>query len=117
MEIPIDTTILCLHIVTFLARLSLIIENRITVYSKDRYPIDIERGATVLDFAFILNSEIGAHYKSAEVNGAYVDIDYVLQPNDTILIHKNDTPTARIEWFRVLETKTAINRLISLFSN
>ena len=91
-------------------------EKSITVYSKDGHPIDIERGATVLDFAFILNSEIGAHYKSAEVNGTYVDIDYVLQPNDTILIHKNDTPTARIEWFRVLETKTAINRLIVTLS-
>lgn len=63
--------------------------------------------------AFIQNSEIGAHYKSAEVNGEYVDIDYVLQPNDTILIHKNDTLTARIEWFRILETKTAVNRLIT----
>ena len=91
-------------------------EKRITVYSKDGHPIDIERGATVLDFAFILNSEIGAHYQSAEVNGKPVDIDYVLQPNDTILIHKNDTSTARIEWFRILETKTAINRLINNFS-
>lgn len=92
------------------------IEKRITVYSKDGYPIDIERGATVLDFAFILNSEIGAHYQSADVNGNPVDIDYVLQPNDTILIHKYDTPSARIEWFRILETKTAINRLITILS-
>ena len=92
------------------------IEKRITVYSKDGYPIDIERGATVLDFAFILNSEIGARYQSADVNGKPADIDYVLQPNDTILIHKNDTPTARLEWFRILETKTAINRLITILS-
>lgn len=54
-------------------------EKRITAYSKDGHPIDIERGSTVLDFAFILNSEIGTHYKSAEVNSKSVDIDYVLQ--------------------------------------
>ena len=89
-------------------------DKRITVHSKDGHPIEIEKGATVLDFAFLLNSEIGAHFESAEVNSNIVEIDYILQPEDTILIHKSEEKTARIEWFKILETKAARNRLITI---
>lgn len=71
-------------------------DKRITVHSKDGHPIEIEKGVTVLDFAFQINSEIGAHYKGTEVNNKIVNINYVLQPGDASLIHKADETTAQI---------------------
>ncbi len=88
-------------------------DKNIRVITRDGDPMDIEKGATVLDFAFILNSKVGSHYERAEVNGKGVEMDYVLQQGDRVVIFKNDTMTARISWFELLETKTAIRRLVS----
>ena len=41
-------------------------------------------------------------------------MDYVLQPGDHIVVFKSETVTARVSWFAILETKTAINRLIPI---
>ena len=71
----------------------------------------------MLDFAFILNTNIGAYYVGAEVNGNTVDMDYVLQQGDQVTILKGDEPTARVSWFRILKTSTATNRLIAFLEN
>lgn len=89
-------------------------DKRVKILTRDGDPVEIEKGATVLDFAFILNSEIGSHYKGASVNGNPVEMDYVLQPGDHIVVFKSETVTARVSWFAILETKTAINRLIPI---
>lgn len=89
-------------------------DKRVRILTRNGDPFDIEKDATVLDFAFILNTNIGAHYIGAEVNGKSVEMDYVLQPNDQVNILKGDEPTARISWFGILKTTTATNRLIKL---
>ena len=87
-------------------------DKKVKIFTRDGNPMEIEKGATALDFAFFINSEVGSHYNGAEVNGKPVEMDYVLQPGDHIVILKSENVTARVAWFAILETKTAINRLI-----
>ncbi len=92
-------------------------ENRIEVYTKDGAKFDIEKGATVLDFAFILHNEIGLHYGYALVNENQKDMDYILQSGDQIEIIKAEETTAELSWFNILQTKTATKRLVKYFQN
>lgn len=87
-------------------------EKRMHVYTRDGERMTIETGSTVLDFAFALNTEIGARYESARVNGESVSIDYVLKDGDTVVIQKADHYTADLDWFYILETKSARKRLV-----
>ena len=92
-------------------------DKRVRIFTKNGDPFDIEKDATVLDFAFILNANIGINYIGAEVNGKVVDMDYILQTNDQVTVLKGEMPTARIAWFRTLRTSTAKNRLITYLEN
>ncbi len=86
---------------------------KVQIYTKDGNPFTVEKGATVLDYAFIINTMMGACYKEAYVNGNKVELDYVLQNKDQVYIVKDKVVKASVSWFRYLETKTARNRLIS----
>lgn len=92
-------------------------DKRIRILTRNGDPFDIEKDSTVLDFAFILNTNIGAYYVGAEVNEKAVDMDYVPQQGDQVTILKGDNPTARVSWFRILKTSTATNRLIAFLEN
>lgn len=87
-------------------------EKRVRIFTKDGNPMEVEKGCTVLDFAFVLKTDIGVRYNGAEVNGKSVEMDYVLQPSDQITIIKSDEHTARLDWFKILETKSAVSRLV-----
>ncbi|MBQ7907045.1 MAG: bifunctional (p)ppGpp synthetase/guanosine-3',5'-bis(diphosphate) 3'-pyrophosphohydrolase [Clostridia bacterium] len=90
-------------------------ERKIQVFTRDGRAMEIEKGSTVLDFAFMLNQEIGASFLGAEVNGIRVEIDHVLEQDDHVKILRADYCTARLDWFPILETKTARNRLVEVF--
>ena len=79
--------------------------------------MEIEKGCTALDFAFVLKTDIGVRYNGAKVNGNYVEMDYVLQPGDQITVIKSDNSTARLDWFKILETKSAVSRLVEWMKN
>lgn len=67
----------------------------------------MRQGATVLDFAFNIHTQIGAKCTAAKVNGALVPISHVLQNGDQveILTTKNQKPSA--DWLRFVVTSKA----------
>jgi len=87
-------------------------EKRIHMFTKDGKRMEIEKGCTVFDFAFVLKTEIGVRYNGAEVNGKPVEMDYIIQPRDQVTIIKSNNPTANLDWFIILETKPAVSRLV-----
>lgn len=90
-------------------------QSKLKVYTKDGEPFFVPTNSTALDFAFILNEEIGLRFAQAIVNGKNVELDYKLQPEDHInIIHGNET-TAKLNWFNCLETPQARSKLVSYF--
>ena len=66
-------------------------DKRNYILTRNGHPYDIEKDTTVLDFAFILNTNIGT-----EVYEKAVDMGYVLQQRDQVTILTGDEPYARV---------------------
>ncbi|MFA4905475.1 MAG: HD domain-containing protein [Candidatus Margulisiibacteriota bacterium] len=62
------------------------ITSRITVTTQAGQRIEVPVGSTVLDFAFFHGAESALHVKTAMVNGRQVDLGYVLQPYDQVVL-------------------------------
>ncbi|RLD90472.1 MAG: RelA/SpoT family protein [Bacteroidetes bacterium] len=68
-------------------------------------------GATVLDFAYDIHSDVGAHCKGAQVNNIAVPIRYVLQNGDRISIMTSNRQKPKIDWLAYVVTDRARNRI------
>jgi len=69
----------------------------------------LNRGATVLDFAYNIHSDVGSHCTNALVNGKIVPIKYVLKNGDQVQIitSKNQKPSG--DWLKfVVSNRTKI---------
>ncbi|MBQ7761580.1 MAG: bifunctional (p)ppGpp synthetase/guanosine-3',5'-bis(diphosphate) 3'-pyrophosphohydrolase [Clostridia bacterium] len=91
--------------------------DKIKIYTKDGNTLEVDKGITVLDLAFLLNTEIGASYEGAIVNDIYVEPNYKLKNNDRVVIRRCEGYSAKIEWFTILESRLARNRLYGFFNN
>ncbi len=72
---------------------------------------ELAHGATPLDFAFSIHSDIGLHCIGARVNGRMVPLRYNLQMGDVveILTSKNQTPS--IDWLDIVVTARARTKI------
>jgi GTP pyrophosphokinase len=71
----------------------------------------LPKGATVLDFAYAVHSEIGDKCSGAKVNGKIAPLDYELKSGQfcEILTKKNQTP--RSDWLKMVKTAGARSRI------
>lgn len=68
-------------------------------------------GATVLDFAFHIHTNVGAHCTGAVVNGAHKKLNYKIQNGDTVEILTASSQTPRLEWLNIVCTSKARNKI------
>jgi len=68
-------------------------------------------GATVLDFAFHIHTNVGAHCTGAVVNGAHKRLNYKIQNGDTVEILTATNQTPRMEWLNIVTTSKARNKI------
>lgn len=73
--------------------------------------IKLPKYATVLDFAFKIHSNLGIHFRGAEVNGKLVSFDYQISNNDLVHIIKSDKAEPYEEWLDVLKCPHSKNKL------
>ncbi len=77
-----------------------------------RFPI----GATALDFAYEIHSEIGNHAIGARINkGKVVGLDYKLQSGDQVEILTSDSQKPQKDWLKIISTSKAKNALDQIF--
>ena len=68
-------------------------------------------GATVLDFAFRIHSNVGAHCTGAVVNGAHRKITYKIANGDTVEILTSTTQTPKQDWLNIVVSQKARNKI------
>ncbi|MDR2337921.1 MAG: bifunctional (p)ppGpp synthetase/guanosine-3',5'-bis(diphosphate) 3'-pyrophosphohydrolase [Deltaproteobacteria bacterium] len=81
------------------------------VFSPKGDLVELPTGATPIDFAFYVHSEVGLHCKSARVNGQQVPISYKLKTGDTVEIITSPSQTPSRDWLRIVTSTKARQRI------
>ena len=82
-------------------------KDRIFVITPKGDVIDLPSGATPIDFAYHIHSEVGDSCVGAKVNGAIVPLDHKLQSGNIaeIITQKNKKPAG--DWLKFVKTAVA----------
>jgi GTP pyrophosphokinase len=86
-------------------------EDDVYVFTPSGDVIVLAQGATPVDFAYRIHTEVGNHMKGARVNGRWSVLDRPLQNGDIveIITSKNSHPS--LDWLNFVVTPTARNRI------
>ncbi len=75
----------------------------------------IGQGATALDFAYMVHSDLGNHCIGAKVNHKLVPLTYKLNSGDQIEILTSKKQTPQLEWLDYVTTARAKTKLRAIF--
>lgn len=93
---------------------------KLNLYSKEIYVFtpkgelkSLPKGATALDFAFSIHSEVGLHTRGAKVNGRLVPLNYPLNSGDQVEVITSQSQKPSIHWLEYVTTSRARNKIKS----
>jgi len=75
----------------------------------------LPKGASPIDFAYKIHSEIGHCYVGAKINSQIVNASYRLQSGDRIEILTSKTPNPKLDWLNVVHTRQAKTKIKQWF--
>ncbi len=87
----------------------------ISVFTPKGEQKSIQKGATALDFAYMIHSEIGSKAIAAKVNMKLVPLSYVLSTGDQVEIISAEDGHPKREWMDFLQTRHAKNLVMDWF--
>jgi GTP pyrophosphokinase len=98
----------------FLESLKLdIFQDRIFVFTPRGDTIDLPRGASAVDLAYSVHTDVGNNAIKAEINGAVVPLTYTLKTGDVVNIITASQPTGpNREWLIFAKTNLARNKIL-----
>ena len=71
----------------------------------------LPRGATPLDFAYLVHTEVGHHCVGAKLNGRIVPLRSELRSGDTVQIITSPTAKPNRDWLKVVRTHAARSKI------
>ncbi|MBN2725571.1 MAG: bifunctional (p)ppGpp synthetase/guanosine-3',5'-bis(diphosphate) 3'-pyrophosphohydrolase [Deltaproteobacteria bacterium] len=86
-------------------------QQEIFTFTPDDKLIVMKKGATALDFAFNVHTQIGYHCTGTKVNGVLVPLKTVLKNGDRVEVstHTNQKPSS--DWLKFAVTSKALNKI------
>jgi GTP diphosphokinase / guanosine-3',5'-bis(diphosphate) 3'-diphosphatase len=91
-------------------------QNEVFVFTPKGDVIDLPAGATPLDFAFRIHTDVGYHTVGAKVNGRLVPLSHALQSGDIVEVttNKNSAGPSR-DWLAFVRTSNARTKIRQWF--
>lgn len=86
-------------------------EDEVFVFSPKGDLYKLPKGATVLDFAFHIHSNLGCKCIGAKVNGRNVPIRHQLHSGDQVEILTSNTQTPKQDWINIVITSKARTKI------
>lgn len=78
--------------------------------------MELPKGATPIDFAYRIHSDVGDKTVGAIVNDTIVPLNHELENNDIIKIKTNASSSPNKDWLNFVKTSQAKNKIKSYFS-
>jgi len=75
-----------------------VVDERVYVFTPDGHIVDLSQGATPLDFAYHVHTEVGHRCRGAKVNGRIVPLNYVLKTGERVEIIKGHKEAPSRDW-------------------
>ena len=88
-----------------------IFSNNIYVYTLRGDIIELPNGATVIDFAYKIHTDIGNHLYKAFINGKEVKITHKLSNKDRIMLMQKETAKPQESWLEHVVTSSAKRKI------
>jgi GTP pyrophosphokinase len=86
-------------------------QNRIFVFTPNGDVVDLPTGATPIDFAYAIHSEVGDHIAGVKVNNKLVQLDTELKNGDIVLIETKKSAHPSPKWVPIAQTSLAKRRI------
>ena len=93
-------------------------EDEVFVFTPDGDPRALPTGATPIDFAYAIHTEVGHRCIGARVNGRLVSLDHVLHNGDTVEVLTSKAPDAgpSRDWLRIVTSTRARSKIRAFFN-
>ncbi|MAZ56176.1 hypothetical protein CL653_00055 [bacterium] len=85
--------------------------SRIFVFTPNGDVVDLPTGASPIDFAYAIHSEVGDHVSGARVNKKFVQLDTELKNGDIVEIETKKTAKPTTKWLDATKTTLAKRRI------
>lgn len=79
--------------------------SEIVVFTPKGKMVTMPKGATIIDFAYEIHTDVGNHCIGAKVNGSLVQVSHVLQGGDSVKILTDKNQTPQKEWLKIAISK------------
>lgn len=94
-----------------------LLSGRVFVFTPKGDTVNLTKGATPIDFAYHVHTEVGHRCMGAKVNGQIVPLDYQLVTGDRVEIMLNRSPGAgpSKDWLNIATTRSARQKIRAHF--
>lgn len=75
-----------------------VVQDRVYVFTPDGHVIDLPQGATAVDFAYRVHTEVGHRCRGAKVNGRIIPLNKPLKTGDQVEILTSREAAPRRDW-------------------
>ncbi len=94
-----------------------LLENEVYVFTPQGQVLSFPRGATPIDFAYTIHTDVGNHCIGSRVNGRIVPLEYGLKSGDTVeIITSKAAAKPSRDWLNLVKTTKARNKIKHWFA-